>query len=421
MPLTHITTEKMAHTGQAIGRIEGKVFFVWNALPDETLNVLITKNKKDFGEASAQEIIHASPFRVSASEKHFLSCSPWQIMKPEYEEQCKREITRETFEKIGKIDLPALKVVSADAEFGYRNKMEYSFWEEDGKFSLAFYERGGRMRYAIDECVLALPAINMLAHEILNFLNTLHLPRAVPKSLVIRANQAGESKAALLVRDKNFAHALPENLEKKLAVYYSNEKSPASVVTSVIREPDDFFLSDTLSGKTFSYGIMSFFQINIPVFEAAFARMKTHVKNSDELLDLYAGVGSIGISLASEETKLTCVEIDAAASAFTEQNIRKNQLQNAKSICFPSEQLLDTIQADQTVIVDPPRAGLDLKLTEKLLGVLPKTIFYLSCNIATQARDIALLKEKYSVISAEVYNFFPKTPHIECLLILEKK
>ncbi|MBQ6354949.1 class I SAM-dependent RNA methyltransferase, partial [Candidatus Saccharibacteria bacterium] len=157
-----------------------------------------------------------------------------------------------------------------------------------------------------------------------------------------------------------------------------------------------------------------FFQINLPVYEMALEEIKKHI-TTEKVLDLYAGVGTIGLSVARDR-ELKLVEVDKAAYAELERNAK-----NAETFLSKSEEALDFIAPDQTVIVDPPRAGCDEKLIAKLNEIKPEKIIYLSCNPATQARDIRSLLENYKIEKVAPFNFFPRTPHLENLIVLAQK
>lgn len=180
-------------------------------------------------------------------------------------------------------------------------------------------------------------------------------------------------------------------------------------------------LTDQILGVSYSYSPNGFFQINIPVYELALKEIKQHIK-TDQVLDLYAGVGTIGLSVARDRN-LTLVESNPFAFEELEKNcaLFNSSKNHPRPILAKSEEVLDFIQPNQTVIFDPPRAGCDAKLLEKLLAIPPQTIIYLSCNPATQARDIAILQQKYRSTFVQTFNFFPRTPHIENLVILGLK
>ena len=267
-------------------------------------------------------------------------------------------------------------------------------------------------------------------------------------------------------------------------IIYSDPRSPASRITERLAHFGDTTLTDTILGVPFRYACEGFFQVNIPVYEQALRDMKEwmpydcnsqhsgrqlghhqkkpeqHGTNSqhgssnsfsegfafpasvrqerqlDQLaarrpeekdiyetgeptLDLYAGVGTIGLTIAG--SNITLVEINADAVREMQRNITELGRTDARAVLAPSEQALDHITGKEIVIVDPPRAGLHTDVIATLLQQLPPRIIYLSCNPVTQARDVALLQQSYRIIHHRGYNFFPRTPHIEHLVILDKK
>lgn len=222
---------------------------------------------------------------------------------------------------------------------------------------------------------------------------------------------------SLFVKPQTFATlALPEGVQG-LRVYHSNPKSPASVTTALLQEVGDPLLHDTLLGKPFAYDADSFFQVNLPIFEQVLRRIAEQC-TAEQIVDMYAGTGSIGLSVARRQVEL--VELDAASAAMARINAQASGLE-AKVIETSAEKALDSIRGDCPVIFDPPRAGLHDHVTTRVLDVVPSQVVYLSCNPATQARDLAKLQEVYAIEFFEAFNFFPHTPHIETLAVLRKK
>ena len=244
------------------------------------------------------------------------------------------------------------------------------------------------------------------------------------KTLLIRANQKGEISAQLYVKDERFKPFSKEEITslgfKNFEIIFSNPKSPASVITKKIQSQNQENLQDSVLGVNFNYATESFFQINLPVYEQALRDMKKFIDISKPTVDLYSGVGSIGLTIGAGD--LTLVEINEPAVKEMQRNITKlGREKTAKAILSPSEKALDFIKKGANLIVDPPRAGMNREVCEKILETEPERVIYLSCNPTTQARDIAILSKKYKIIYARGYNFFPRTPHIENLIILEIK
>ncbi|MDO4978546.1 MAG: RsmD family RNA methyltransferase [Candidatus Saccharibacteria bacterium] len=383
-----IKITKLAPTGQGISELpDGMKVFLWNALPGETVSrFLMTKRKAHFAEGIATEISEKSADRIEPRDTHFLSTSPWQIMVETYEKSAKEALLDELFEHELGIDNEVLLTESPD-NYHYRNKMEYAFYYDlaDEKIKLAVHERGSHRKVPITDSNIERKEIFEKATEIVNELNARNEEARKYQSMLLRCNQAGEVSGGL----------------------YENGK-PHPVFPK---------LKDSLLGHEFSYSPNGFFQINIPVYELALKRIKELVPaDAMKILDLYSGVGTIGLSVADGKD-LTLVEVDKSAYAELEENAK--EFPNAKPVLAKSEEVLDFITPDSVVILDPPRAGCDEKIIERLLEVHPKKIIYLSCNPITQARDVKMLMEKYAVKTVDAFNFFPRTPHVESLMSLE--
>ena len=414
-----LRVDKIIPGGQALATLEdGKKAFFWNALPGEVVkDYRVTKTKSHYIEAIATTIDQPSPHRVAPQDACYLSTSPWQIIEYPYELQLKQELVVELFREHS-IQIGTPEIITDHHDYFYRNKMEYAlYWDhESNQISLAFHERGSHRKIPITKSSIERPEIFQAATNIVNDLNSRHEEARKYQSLLLRCNQQGEISGGL----------------------YENKK------------PHPIFqnLTDEILGHQYSYSPNGFFQINLPVYEMALQEIKKHIM-TDEVLDLYSGVGTIGLSVASDH-HLTLVECDKYAYGELTRNIEliekpkdiavedilrptgsklarspvttgaTKRVRNGNIFGFlaKSEESLDYINHNQTVILDPPRAGCNKKLIEKLLEVSPTTIIYLSCNPATQARDVKLLLTKYQIKTVKTFNFFPHTPHIENLVVL---
>ena len=377
--------EKIVPGGQGIATLEdGKKAFLWNALPTEEVEFEVTKNKKSYCEGIATRIIQQASSRIEPKDNCYLATSPWQIIDYSEELRQKQLLVEECFRQ-QHINIDILPTITDGKDFYYRNKMEYSlYWShDDNKIHLAFHMRGTHRKAPITQSSIERPEIFTEAQRIVNQLNSEHAEARKYQSLLIRCNQSGKVSSALFENGKS--HPVMELLEDKLIDY------------------------------NYSYSPNGFFQINLPVYEMVLKEISQHIK-TQKVLDLYAGVGSIGLSVAREKA-LTLVEVNGAAFQEMQNNAKGTK---AQCILAKSEDVTEYISPDCTVILDPPRAGCDPKLIEKLNEIKPESIIYLSCNPITQARDIALLNNNYQIKKAQPYNFFPRTPHIENLVILNK-
>ena len=425
--------EKIVGGGQAIGTLDdGRKAFVWGGLPKELVTIRVTKKKSHFVEGIVTEIIEESPERITPKDKNsYLSTSPWQIMPMSSEQSYKASLIEEAF-LLHNITLPEkIEVFSDGVEFNYRNKVEFSWFgdktddDEKETLDLAFFKRGGKGKVVVDGTSLAHPSINKLAIEIRDLLREKPIVARQLKTLLIRSDQQGNAVWQLYVKDK-IENLISDDEAKLLSaaggeIIYSDPKSPASRITERLNKFGDTTLSDTILDVAFNYACEGFFQVNIPVYEKALSDMKAWIDCNEKLptLDLYSGVGTIGLTIGGDD--VTLVEINEHAVAEMQRNIAKLNRPNAKAILAPSEKSLEYITGEQIVIVDPPRAGLHADVTNRLLETESPRIIYLSCNPVTQARDVSLLQEKYEIAHHQGYNFFPRTPHIEHLVILDKK
>ncbi len=346
---------------------------------------------------------------------------------------------------------------------------------------LAFFRRGSKGKIVVEGSSLLPPEIVQLARAVRDHLRTLSVSARQLKTLLIRCDADKNCVWQLYVKDTpcEFADSLirADLPAQGGEIIYSNTKSPASVITERLASTGNTVLTDRVLGVPFRYATEGFFQVNLPVYEQALKDMKQWVdkplatheignervtssgaapvlreifdfretgadsaagpassdlrgnserigddgsgeshKTIRKVLDLYSGVGSIGLTIGGPN--VTLVELNEHAVREMKRNIDELKLK-ATPVLAASEQALEYITSDKIIIVDPPRAGLHAKVVEKLLEASPPRIIYLSCNPVTQARDVALLSPKYEIRFAKGYNFFPRTPHIEHLVVLE--
>lgn len=379
--------EKLIPGGQALATMpDGKKVMLWGALPGETVRkIYLTANKSHYLEALALSVDQLSSARITPRDQYPFGTSPWQIMTYEYELQQKSQLLQEIFRQHG-LEIPNVSVATDGQDFAYRNKMEYALFYDHGDqlIHLAFRARGSHQKIPIQTSSLERPAILARAQQIVADLNRQHADARSYQSLLLRSSQDDQVSGGL----------------------YENHRP----------HPQFPHLTDQILGRTYSYSPNGFFQINLPVYELALRAMQPWVQ-TDSVLDLYAGVGTIGLSIARDR-KLTLVECDRSAYRELEHNCQGT---TAQPVLAKSEDALDYIQPGQTVILDPPRAGCRSELLDKLLTTEVPTIIYLSCNPATQARDVKILSSKYQIAEVQPFNFFPRTPHLENLVILKRQ
>lgn len=426
-----LTLDAIAGGGQSIGTLEdGRKCFVWGGLPGEQVVVQPTKVKSSYTEGAVTEVLSPSPHRTKPKDsRSYLSTSPWQIMTFEAEQRHKSQLIYGAF-ALHNIKLPQKTDIYSDGQiYNYRNKIEFSWYSDADAISgvdtldIAFFHRGSKSKIVVDGTSLAHPNINKLAREIRDLLHQKSISARQLKTLLIRSDQAGNCVWQLYTKDK-LPDIITDREANKLSaqggeVIYSDPRSPASRITERLARFGDITLRDELLGMTFRYAAESFFQINLPVYSQVLTDIGTFIPPEKPVIDLYSGVGTIGLTVTSENQPLKLIEINDSAVNEMRHNISEIGRQNTEAVLSASESATSLIEQGSTIIVDPPRAGLHSDVTTRLLETTPERIIYLSCNPVTQARDVQLLSEKYTISHIQGYNFFPRTPHIENLVVLD--
>ncbi|MBN2585342.1 23S rRNA (uracil(1939)-C(5))-methyltransferase RlmD [Patescibacteria group bacterium] len=443
--------DKLVFGGEGLGYFEGRPIFVVGVLPGERVLVVPARVSSKFAKARLLKVVEPSPIRIEPQESQYLSTSPWQIMPVTNQQQFKIDLVKEVFSKFASLPVPDVELTPSTTEWGYRNKMEFSFAvDEKNQLALAFHQRYSWKIFVIANKVsIAHPLINEVANKIIAELKGRDIPLSKLKNLLVRYSYyQNKCLAALYVTDEKFTPFninLPE-LSGWLVVY-SDPKSPIAKTTEILHQTGSAVLVEKVGDKLFQYGYESFFQINPPSFMLAASRMlelaQPHPQSlralqsgggeiaaaacgdlamtsgDGVLVDLYAGAGIIGMLLADKYKQVVSVEFDPAGTLAAKANIKLNQLKNVELVGGRAEKegLPSILSGADTVVVDPPREGLHQKVVEKIIEAKPKQLIYLSCNPATQARDWKLLSEKYQATHWELFDFYPQTPHVESLIV----
>lgn len=404
----------------ATEEVRGRKVVAWGVLPGERARVVPIRKRSGTLLCRVEQILKPSPERVPAREAHYLSCSPWQVMEYSAQVHRKRRILESLFPS-----LPLDRFVPAQTVWGYRNKLEFSFTEENGVLRLAFHERASPFRkIALPEgCRLAGEAMNSAALEVVAQLGAQGVRADSLKSLIVRGSMAsGETLVALYVTEPSLAALdLPLGRNSGLAVYYSDPRSPASVATKLLFRNGAQHFTERVAGLDLACPLEGFFQNHAEVFACAVEEIRQHVPPCGVLLELYSGVGSIGLALGDRAQEIIAVESSKASVTFAEINRRRAGAGNYRPVWTRAEMCPEELlAAADVVVVDPPRSGLHPKLVDTLTRTRPARVIYLSCNPETQARDVALLGSCYRPAALFGFDFYPQTPHMESLIVLDR-
>lgn len=447
--------------GVAIGKTEeGKTVLVSGAVPGDLVKARVRKSKKQYYEAEAIEVLEPSEDRVAPECRHFGVCGgcKWQNLSYNKQLDFKQNEVLNNLKRIGGIaDFKALPILGSEEVYFYRNKMEFSFsnarWltaEEisdneaiQNKNALGFHIPGMWSKILdLKECYLQQDPSNAIRLAVKAYADEHQLDFFDVKSqegflrtLMLRQNAKGEWMVLFqLYREEAehrvalFDYLLSQFPQIKTLVYAINPKPNDSIYDlEVIPYYGNGFLVEEMDGLEFKIGPKSFFQTNYK--QALNLYRKTlefaDLKGDEVVYDLYTGTGTIAQFVARNAKQVIGIESVPEAIAAAKEHAKHNGLDNCTFYCgdmkeiFTEEFLANHPKAD-VLITDPPRDGMHAKVVEQILKLAPEKIVYVSCNSATQARDLALMKEDYKVEKILPVDMFPQTHHIENIALLTK-
>ena len=460
--LKNIRIEDYAAEGKSLARVEGKVIFVENAVPGDLVDIRLSKNKKDWAEGMAIHFHEYSPERVEAFCSHFGVCGgcQWQMLPYEKQLQYKQKQVEETLRRIGKIELPRLlPIIGALETKFYRNKLEYTFSnkrfllkEELGdphissEQNVAGFHAKGIFDKVVDikTCYLQDEPTNAIRLAVKEFAKDHHYSfydikdhSGFMRNLQLRICSTGE----IMV---NMVFGEDDEEKRKALLDFILERFPAvtTLLYTINKKWNDSlndltpiayygkgYVIERLEEFEFKIGPTSFFQTNTKQAERLYkvAREFAELKGNEIVYDLYCGTGSIGIFLSREAKKIIGVEMIEAAINDARENAALNNLTQLTE--FYTGDVIDICNDEffarhgrpGVIITDPPRAGMHEKLVQKLLDIGAPVLVYVSCNPATQARDLNGLAGKYTVTKIQPVDMFPHTHHIENVVQLRLK
>jgi 23S rRNA (uracil1939-C5)-methyltransferase len=429
-----ITIDELDSKGFGLSHHEGVSTAVLGVLEDEEVEVKKFDRKKGVVRANIVHIHKANPARILPLEASYQSTSPFQIAQYEYENKWKHSWICKQFDEYG-VTLPSFGVYSNNELYGYRNKIEFSVYQDDEGMHLAFHKRGTtKGKQKVTGTLLAPDYLNDKANIVLKILNENNFSNKQIKGLLMHASISEKTVTCsiycidqLITPSKVlFSDILDETLVG-IEWIYSDKRAPDFRITSREWSVGVSLLNETILDTKLQYGTASFFQTNPVVFTQTISVMRSIIEDVPKaqrvkLIDLYAGVGTIGISLRNYFDNILAVEASNGSRIFANDNAKLNDVTNYTFIESTVENCEPQILSNtDMLVVDPPRSGLFPSVVKTILEYKPKRILYLSCNPATQARDFALLASKYKISSYHAFDYYPRTTHVEGLLYLEIK
>ena len=430
--------------GQGVAHVEGCAVFIPNAIAGEKVKVRIEVAKKNWAAGKIVEILEKSPHRMNRACPISSSCGGCDFHHMDYEEETrlKADRIRQALNRIGGENFSEMPILSAPTCESYRNKAQYPVACKKGRAYAGFFKAGTHEVVENKRCLILPTESDQVKDAVIDYVNQFRVTvydEATGKGLlrhiyVRRGAVSGQILVCLVVNGRKLPRVeeLIRRLEKipgftTLVLSVNTKAGNAVLGDEFITLHGPGYIEDTLCGLNFRLSPRSFYQVNHHqaqrLYEAAIAQ--AGITKEDTVLDLYCGVGTITLAMAKSAGKVIGVEVIPQAVQDAKDNAVRNGIENAEFFCGDAGQAaleLESkgIKAD-VVVVDPPRKGLNADTIEALSRFAPRRIVYVSCDPATLARDVALLKERgYSVLNATAADLFPRCAHVETIVCLSK-
>jgi 23S rRNA (uracil1939-C5)-methyltransferase len=458
--LQKVLVENYAAEGKSIARIDGKVIFIEEVVPGDVVDVRLGKNKKDWAEGRPVFFHQYSKDRVQPFCRHFGVCGgcQWQMLPYEKQLLYKQQQVFDNLTRIGKLPLPEFEPIQAAFPVTrYRNKIEYTFSNRryllpeelsDERISagmnVAGFHAKGLFDKVVDivECHLQCEPTNEIRLAVKNFAleNNYSFYDIREHSGLMRTMQIRLCRSGELMVNIVFGKNDPEKIKRVADFVAQTFPSVTTLLCTVNEKKNDSlydlnpvvhsgkgYVIEKLGDYNFKIGPKSFFQTNTYQGEKLYeiTREYAELTGTETVYDLYFGTGSIGIFLSGKAKKIIGIELVKEAIDDAIENAKLNGVEHAgfftgdvSEIC--NDQFLETHGRPDVIVTDPPRAGMSEQLTRKILEIEAPLVVYVSCNPATQARDLNILKEKYTVTRVRPVDMFPHTHHIENVVQLRR-
>ena len=438
--------DRLGTSGEGVGRYDNFTVFVPNALPGETVSVIIEEVKNSYARGRIKQILHESVDRVAPLCELYEECGGCQLQHLSYEAQlrAKRAQVADALIHIGKLpQIPVMETLRAEEPWNYRNKMQFPIGRNSGKIVIGCFAQGSHRIINTENCHIQRAENNDLANAAREIAEQLHIPvynedthKGVLRHIVGRVGHSNDLMAIIvtatkqLPRAKDFVRMMRERLPNLVSVHQNIQTYRNNVIMG--RDTQLLWgrptIIDSLGRLNFHISPRSFFQVNTRqaerLYEQALAYADLH--GTETVIDAYCGTGTITLFLAQKARKVYGIEIVQPAILDARKNARDNNVKNAEFIVGDATAVMPALYKQgirpDVVVVDPPRAGCTETVLRTFANMKPQRIVYVSCNPATLARDLAILKELgYLAQEVQPVDLFPQTSHVENVCLLRKQ
>ncbi len=446
--IIELDIEDMTFEGSGVGRADdGCVIFVPGTAAGDRILAKIVKVKKNYAYAIVDTLITASNDRTDTACDVYKACGGCCFKHVSYEAELriKENTVRENLRKAGVKDVDFDSIVPSPKENCYRNKAQFPIRrDESGRVIIGFYARRSHRVVDTSSCALHPGFFTEIAEYTRGFIEKYRIPvydetmhTGLMRHLYIRyGEKTGEVMICLVINGKKLPHAqeyvagllnIDQNI-KSVMLNINTKKTNVILGAENLCLYGSSFITDILCGNLYKISPLSFYQVNRTAAEKLYnlAFDMAGLSGNETSLDMYCGVGTIGLSMAKRVKKVIGAEIVPQAIEDAKENALANGISNAEFICADAAEAARTLQERKikpdVVFLDPPRKGCSAELIDILAEMSPQKIIMISCNSATMARDVVLLEERgYSIKKVCPLDMFPRTAHVECVACLTKK
>ena len=402
-----VEVTKLDHQGRGIAKINDKIIFIPNVLPCETIDVNIVLEKKKYYEGTVKEIINASDKRINPICPYFEECGGCQFLNMNYQDSLdyKQNKVEEIMNKYLGIKIKINNIVACDNNLYYRNKTTFQVENDIG-----FFKEKTNTLIPVDKCYISDIRINDIYKEIKDNIDLTNV-----NQIIIRATK-NTLESMVIFKTSNYVD------NKRLIDVLKNKVDSIYINDELIYGKGKII--ENLCNKNFYISPSSFFQVNTVQAEKLYNKAieYANIKKEDTVLDLYCGNGTIGIIASDKAKKVIGIELNKEAIKDANENKKLNNINNIEFYAGDVGKILNKNNyKPDTIIVDPPRAGLDSLALSQILNIKPKKLVYVSCDLMTLARDLKLLSNDYDILELTPVDMFPYTAHVESVCTLKYK
>ena len=426
--------------GCGVAHVNGYAVFVPFTIVGERWIIKIVKVSSNVIYGKGLKLLNASESRITPACKYFGKCGGCQTAHMTYEKELEYKLNQinDTLNHVGGIDFRINHIVASNSETKYRNKTICAIGCENNRVVYGFYKKRSHDIISIDKCMLQCDEANKINDVIVKWMTDNHIKpyceetgKGTVRHIFTRKAEYTDDFVLCIVTARGFGdktndlvRTITENCPFVTGIVINVNKTRGNTVLAgdfhlLWGEP---YIHDSLNGIKFQIAPQAFYQVNPTQAEKLYNKIREYAEltQTETVIDLYCGTGTIGLTLANEAKKVIGVEVVPEAVQNAIQNAKYNDISNITFFCSDASELIDRADSPDVLIVDPPRKGLSGKVIELIVELSPSKLIYVSCNPSTLARDLNILSHFFTIEKGCSFDMFPRTSHVETVVLMSR-